>query len=67
MNNTRLGLCVTANMRLRIDVRPFVDQSHSIFDDGNEPNVLLVHEKALKLEKLEKLEFKLSFCSLKIK
>ncbi|VDM95827.1 unnamed protein product, partial [Thelazia callipaeda] len=35
MNNTRRGLCVTANMRLRIDVRPLSDQSHASHEKGD--------------------------------
>ncbi|VDK82559.1 unnamed protein product [Litomosoides sigmodontis] len=34
MNNTRLGLCVTANMRLRIDVRPLNDNFYPSSDEG---------------------------------
>ncbi|VDO29419.1 unnamed protein product [Onchocerca flexuosa] len=45
MNNTRLGLCVTANMRLRIDVRPLSDHSYLSSGEGNALNVLLISEK----------------------
>ncbi|MCP9265758.1 Ephrin-4 [Dirofilaria immitis] len=40
MNNTRLGLCVTANMRLRIDVRPLSDHSYPSSEEviGNGEN-----------------------------
>lgn len=51
MNNTRLGLCVTANMRLRIDVRPLNDHFHPSSERGGGPNVLLVSEQILKTEK----------------
>ncbi|VDK62764.1 unnamed protein product [Onchocerca ochengi] len=34
MNNTRLGLCVTANMRLRIDVRPLSDHPYPSSEEG---------------------------------
>lgn len=34
INNTRLGLCVTANMRLRIDVRPLRDNSYLNSEEG---------------------------------
>uniref|UniRef100_A0A1I8EQQ2 Ephrin RBD domain-containing protein n=2 Tax=Wuchereria bancrofti TaxID=6293 RepID=A0A1I8EQQ2_WUCBA len=34
INNTRLGLCVTANMRLRIDVRPLSDNSYLSSEEG---------------------------------
>uniref|UniRef100_A0A915PR82 Ephrin RBD domain-containing protein n=1 Tax=Setaria digitata TaxID=48799 RepID=A0A915PR82_9BILA len=34
MNNTRLGLCVTANMRLRIDIRPLSDHFYPTSEEG---------------------------------
>ncbi|CAG9532444.1 unnamed protein product [Cercopithifilaria johnstoni] len=37
MNNTRLGLCVTANMRLRIDVRPLSDHFYPSSEEGKNP------------------------------
>ncbi|EJD76078.1 hypothetical protein LOAG_16911 [Loa loa] len=46
MNNTRLGLCVTANMRLRIDVRPLSDDSYPSSEEGMD----------MKSEVLESLE-----------
>ncbi|VDN17177.1 unnamed protein product [Gongylonema pulchrum] len=36
MNNSRLGLCVTANLRLRIDVRP--SDTHDFLESQEEPH-----------------------------
>ncbi|KAL3982618.1 Ephrin family protein [Acanthocheilonema viteae] len=51
MNNTRLGLCVTANMRLRIDVRPLSDHFYSGSEEGMNPKSALEPSEAERTEK----------------
>ncbi|OZC08050.1 Ephrin [Onchocerca flexuosa] len=51
MNNTRLGLCVTANMRLRIDVRPLSDHSYLSSGEGMNTRSELESSKAERTEK----------------
>lgn len=51
INNTRLGLCVTANMRLRIDVRPLSDHFYPNPEEGNGLNAMIVSEQTLKPKK----------------
>uniref|UniRef100_A0A0R3S487 Ephrin RBD domain-containing protein n=1 Tax=Elaeophora elaphi TaxID=1147741 RepID=A0A0R3S487_9BILA len=51
MNNTRLGLCVTANMRLRIDVRPLSDQFYPNYEEGMDPKSALESSEEERTEK----------------